>query len=68
MNTILESCVLFELDVGENKLDIGVCVIGINLRLIDNVEKFVLKQLFLQFSEPKADTSHRGRVVGYCKL
>lgn len=59
---------LFELDVGENEFDIRVCIIGINLRLIGDIEKFVVKQLLFQSSKPKADAAHGGSVVGYCKL
>jgi hypothetical protein len=46
---------LFKLDVGEDEFDVGVIVICIELRLIGNVEEFVLEQLLFQFSEPKAD-------------
>ena len=59
---------LFKLDVGENEFDIAISVISINLRLIGDIEKFVVKQLLFQSSKPKADTAHGGCVVGYCKL
>ena len=58
----------FELDIGEHEFDIGVSVVGIELRLIGNVEEFVLEQLLFQFSEPKADTAHSICIVGYGEL
>ncbi len=59
---------LFELDVGEDEFDVGVPIICIELRLIGDVEEFVLEQLLFQFSEPKTDAAHRCGIVGYRKL
>jgi len=60
--------VLFELDVGNDKLDVGVAIISIELRLIGDVKELIIEQLLLKFSEPKADTPDRGLIVGYGKL
>ncbi len=41
---------LFELDVGEDEFDVGVSIVGIELRFIGDVKEFVLEQLLFQFS------------------
>ena len=59
---------LIELDVGEDELDVGVAVIGVDLGLVGDVEEFVIEQLFLQFSHPESYTSDGGEAVGDRKL
>ena len=56
---------LFKLYVSQDEFNIAAAVVGIDLRLIGDVEEFVLKQLLLQSSEPEADTADRGCIVGY---
>jgi hypothetical protein len=70
MNPILQgdTQTLFKLDISQNEFDICVCVIGIELRLIGNIEELMFKQFLLQLSEPKADAADCGCIVGYCKL
>ena len=59
---------LFELHILQNEFDIAGAVIGVELWLVGNVEELVVKQLLLQFAEPKTNAANGGCVVGYCKL
>ena len=55
---------LIELDIFDNELN-GCCtVVGVQVRAVNNIEKFILLQFLFELAHFESDTPHRCGVVG----